>query len=108
VKRHPQSECRQQNKSCSRCAGLTFDQSRSTTQNPFSALNPQFAIKLSFEFTQPLVRNRRIDAARHQIRIAKSGIAHTQVRPDGIWQFVIYRLCIHWCRCARFASPVES
>jgi HAE1 family hydrophobic/amphiphilic exporter-1 len=50
---------------------LTFDQNRATTGNLFYSLNPQFTSSLSVEFTQPLFRNRAIDAERRQIRIAK-------------------------------------
>jgi HAE1 family hydrophobic/amphiphilic exporter-1 len=36
----------------------------------FNSLNPQFTSRLSVEFTQPLLRNRKIDASRRAIRIA--------------------------------------
>jgi len=49
---------------------VSFDQSRSTSQNLFNSLNPQFTSQLSVELTQPLGRNRKIDAERRQIRIA--------------------------------------
>lgn len=49
---------------------VSFDQNRSTSQNLFNALNPQFTSQLAVEFTQPLFRNRKIDAERRQIRIA--------------------------------------
>lgn len=49
----------------------SFDQSRATSQNLFNSLNPQFTTSLSFEFSQPLFRNRRIDEPRRQIKIAK-------------------------------------
>ncbi len=52
-------------------AQVFFDQSRATSQNLFNSLNPQFTTSLSFEFTQPLFRNRRIDEPRRQIKIAK-------------------------------------
>ncbi len=48
----------------------SFDQSRGTSQNQFYSLNPQFNTRLAVEFTQPLWRNRKIDAARRQIRLA--------------------------------------
>jgi len=48
-----------------------FDQSRATSQNLFNSLNPQFTTSLSFEFAQPLFRDRRIDEPRRQIKIAK-------------------------------------
>jgi len=50
---------------------VAFDQNRATTENLFYSINPQFTTSLSFELTQPLWRNRKIDAERHQIRIAK-------------------------------------
>jgi outer membrane protein len=49
---------------------VSFDQSRTTSQNLFYALNPQFTSGVSVEFTQPLFRNRKIDDERRQIRIA--------------------------------------
>ncbi|HKC88124.1 MAG TPA: TolC family protein [Blastocatellia bacterium] len=52
-------------------AQAIFDHSRATSQNLFNSLNPQFTTSLSFEFSQPLFRNRRIDEPRRQIKIAK-------------------------------------
>ncbi|HEX5733250.1 MAG TPA: TolC family protein [Blastocatellia bacterium] len=50
---------------------MTFDHSRSTSTNPFYSLDPQFITGLSFDFVQPLFRNREIDAPRREIKIAK-------------------------------------
>jgi HAE1 family hydrophobic/amphiphilic exporter-1 len=49
---------------------VNFDQSRGTGENLFNSLNPQFMSQLAVELTQPLFRNRKIDAERRQIRIA--------------------------------------
>jgi HAE1 family hydrophobic/amphiphilic exporter-1 len=49
----------------------TFDNNRTTSQNLFISLNPQYTTGLNFTFTQPLWRNRLIDSARRQIKIAK-------------------------------------
>lgn len=49
---------------------LRYDQSRSTSENLFNSLNPQLTSRLMIEFTQPLMRNRKLDAARRQLRIA--------------------------------------
>lgn len=49
---------------------LRYDQSRTTSENLFNALNPQFTSRLMVEFTQPLLRNRKLDAPRRQLRIA--------------------------------------
>ena len=50
---------------------LLFDNNRSTTQNPFNVLNPVYQSNLSFTYTQPIWRNRAIDAPRRQIKITK-------------------------------------
>jgi outer membrane protein len=49
----------------------TFDNHRDTTQNLFQSLNPTYNTSLNFSFTQPLWKNRTIDTARRQIKIAK-------------------------------------
>lgn len=55
--------------------GASFDASfenyRSTNNNAFDALNPQFGNRVAFNLTQPLFRNRRIDEPRREIKIAK-------------------------------------
>ena len=48
-----------------------FDNNRSTSNNPFNVLNPNYATSLTFTYTQPLWRGRNIDQPRRQIRIAK-------------------------------------
>ena len=50
---------------------MTFDHNRATSTNPFYSLDPQFITSLSFDFIQPLFRNREIDAPRREIKIAK-------------------------------------
>lgn len=50
---------------------MTFDHNRATSTNPFYSLDPQFLTSLSFDFIQPLFRNRQIDAPRREIKIAK-------------------------------------
>jgi HAE1 family hydrophobic/amphiphilic exporter-1 len=52
-------------------ARVSFDQNRGTTQNQFFAFNPQYSSTLTFEFAQPLWRNREIDSARRDIKIAQ-------------------------------------
>jgi outer membrane protein len=48
-----------------------FENNRSTSNSLFNSLDPLFTNRLTFRFTQPLFRNRQIDAPRHQIQIAK-------------------------------------
>lgn len=52
-----------------------LDATRATTSNTNSFLNPQFPSVLNFSYTQPLLRNFRIDNNRRQIAIAKKNLA---------------------------------
>jgi HAE1 family hydrophobic/amphiphilic exporter-1 len=65
---------------------LSFDHSRNTSENLFYSLNPQFTSRLAVEFTQPLFRNRKIDAERRQIRIASKqlDLSDSQLRQRAI------------------------
>jgi outer membrane protein len=54
---------------------LFFNNSRDTTNNVFTNLNPQFNTSLGFDFTQPLFRNLKIDAPRREIQIAKKQVS---------------------------------
>ncbi len=51
-----------------------FSPLRTTTSNTNSFLNPQFPSSLLFTYTQPLLRNRKIDSLRRTIQIAKKNI----------------------------------
>src|SRR5262249_23446151 len=63
-----------------------FSNNRATTDNPFVTLNPQYTTNLNFTFTQPIMRNRSIDAGRRQIKIAKKrlDISDSQFRQRAI------------------------
>jgi len=63
-----------------------FNSSRNTTSNTNSFLNPQFPSSLNFSYTQPLRRNRSIDAARRNIQIAKKNIeiSETQLQTEAM------------------------
>lgn len=52
-----------------------LDATRSTTSNTNSFLNPQFPSVMNLSYTQPLLRNFRIDNNRRQIAIAKKNLA---------------------------------
>ncbi len=52
-----------------------FNSSRTTTNNQFASLNPQFPSALTFNYTQPLWRGLRTDDSRRQIQIAKKNLA---------------------------------
>jgi len=59
---------------------LDFSSVRLTTNNQFTALNPQFPSGLSFSYTQPLLRGLKIDASRRQIQIARKNLSLTDAQ----------------------------
>src|SRR6266498_1078009 len=50
---------------------LDFSSIRLTTNNQFTALNPQYPTALTFNFMQPLMRGLRFDLPRRQIEVGK-------------------------------------
>lgn len=53
---------------------LDFTAARSTTNNQFVTLNPQYPSSLTATYTQPLLRGLRFDDTRRQISIAKRNV----------------------------------
>jgi outer membrane protein TolC len=51
--------------------------SRTTTNNTFAQLNPQYPTSLNFSITQPLWRNLRYDDNRHRLQVAKKNVSLT-------------------------------
>ena len=51
-----------------------FDSSKTITSSTNALLNPQFPTTLTLSYTQPLMRNFRIDSNRRQIQIAKKNV----------------------------------
>jgi len=49
---------------------LTFSNSKQISDSTFSMLNPQFPSSLTFNYTQPLWRNLRIDSGRRALMVA--------------------------------------
>jgi outer membrane protein TolC len=56
---------------------LSFANSRNSTSSTRSSLTPFYSSNLSLQFTQPLLRNRSIDANRHSIRVQKKHLEQT-------------------------------
>jgi len=56
---------------------LSFANSRNSTSSTRSSLTPFYSSNLSLQFTQPLLRNRSIDANRHGIRVQKKRLEQT-------------------------------
>jgi HAE1 family hydrophobic/amphiphilic exporter-1 len=63
-----------------------FTSSRTTTDNIFTTLNPQYPVSLSLRLVQPLGRGLRVDAPRRQIEIASrtERLADTELRARAI------------------------
>jgi len=50
---------------------LTFNNRKEDTNNVFSTFNPLYNSALTFNLTQPLLRNFKVDASRQQLRVSK-------------------------------------
>ena len=59
---------------------LDFSSVRLTTNNQFTALNPQYPTALTFTYTQPLLRGLRFDNGRRQVEIAKKNLSLTDAQ----------------------------
>jgi outer membrane protein TolC len=59
---------------------IDFSSIRLTTNNQFTALNPQYPTALTFNYTQPLLRGLRFDANRRQIEVAKKNLSLTDAQ----------------------------
>lgn len=59
---------------------LDFSSNRLTTNNQFTALNPQFPTALTFNYVQPLWRGLRIDDNRRQVQIARKNLSLTDAQ----------------------------
>lgn len=56
---------------------VDLSSSRTTTNNTFVQLNPQYPTSLNFSITQPLWRNLRYDDNRHRLEIARKNVSLT-------------------------------
>jgi HAE1 family hydrophobic/amphiphilic exporter-1 len=59
---------------------VDFSSIRLTTDNQFTALNPQYPTALTFNYTQPLWRGLRFDINRRQIEVAKKNLSLTDAQ----------------------------
>ncbi len=57
-----------------------FSSIRLTSNNLFTALNPQYPTTLTFTYTQPLLRGLKIDNNRRQIEIARKNLSLTDAQ----------------------------
>jgi outer membrane protein TolC len=59
---------------------ISWETSRTSTNNPISSFDPSLQSGFQLAFSQPLLRNRSIDAARHQYTIAKKNQESSDLR----------------------------
>src|SRR5213594_1381048 len=57
-----------------------WDTSRTTTNNPITSFDPALQSGVQIAFSQPLLKDRKIDAARHQFIIAKRNHESSELR----------------------------
>jgi len=59
---------------------ISWDSARTTTNNPIASVDPNLQSGIVFAFSQPLLRDRRIDEARAQYIIARRGQDSSELR----------------------------
>jgi outer membrane protein TolC len=59
---------------------ISWDSSRTTTNSPITSFDPTLQSGFQLAFSQPLLRDRAIDAARHQYTIAKRNLETSDLR----------------------------
>lgn len=71
--------------------GISFENSRDSTNNPFAGLNPFVTSRLFFNFTQPLLRNRETDAQRSELEIRRKRADLSEVELELSVTEVVFR-----------------
>src|SRR3989442_6498964 len=59
---------------------VSWDTSRTTTNNPITSFDPALQSGVQFAFSQPLLKDRKIDAARQQFLVAKRNQESSELR----------------------------
>jgi outer membrane protein len=59
---------------------VSWDASRTTTSNPLSSFDPSLVSGIQLAFSQPLFRDRTVDAARHQYAIARRNVQTSELQ----------------------------
>ena len=55
--------------------GITFDNTKNTTTQSYQTINPRFGSTLTFNFTQPLLKDFGWNTSRHEILLARNNLA---------------------------------
>src|SRR5262249_38689996 len=59
---------------------ISWDAARTTTNSPISSFDPNLQSGVQLAFSQPLLKDRKIDASRHQLTIAKRNRVSSELR----------------------------
>jgi outer membrane protein len=59
---------------------VSWDTSRTTTNNPITSFDPALQSGVQFAFSQPLLKDRKIDAARQQFIVARRNYESSELR----------------------------
>ena len=59
---------------------VSWDTARTTTNSPLSSFDPNLQSGIQFAFSQPLLKDRKIDAARQQVIVAKRNRENSELR----------------------------
>lgn len=59
---------------------ISWDTARTSTDNPLTSFDPTLESGVQLAFSQPLLRDRKIDSARHQYAVSKRNVAASDLR----------------------------
>ena len=59
---------------------ISWDTARTSTDNPLTSFDPTLESGVQLAFSQPLLRDRTIDSARHQYAVSKRNVAASDLR----------------------------
>jgi outer membrane protein TolC len=59
---------------------ISWDTARTSTDNPLTSFDPTLESGVQLAFSQPLLRDRQIDSARHQYAVSKRNVAASDLR----------------------------
>jgi len=84
---------------------VSWDASRTATNNPISSFDPSLQSGVQFAFSQPLLRDRKIDAARHQYIVARRNQESSELRfRESVVQTVAAVKQAYWTHKATMAN----
>jgi outer membrane protein len=84
---------------------VSWEASRTTTNNPLSSFDPSLVSGIQIAFSQPLLKDRTVDSARHQYTIARRNQATSELRfRESVVQTVAAVKQAYWTHKATMAN----